>query len=82
MLVSSCVYACNSFPMLPLLWGLQAHEQNKLLEEKRSCDSSCRKWQTAGTGAQPPAEEPVTGECPPRAWAHRVATPGLSKSLP
>ena len=51
MLVSSCVYTFISLWMLPLLWGLQAHEQNKLWEEECSCDSSWRKWQAERTSS-------------------------------
>lgn len=43
-----CLYI-NSFRMLPLLRGLQAHEQNKLLEAKCSWDPSWRKGQMEGT---------------------------------
>lgn len=53
-----CLYI-NSFRMLLLLRGLQAHEQNKLLEANRSCDPSWRKRQMEGTGA--PQE--VTSHC-------------------
>lgn len=50
-LVSSCVYTFISLWMLPLLWGLRAHEQNKLWEEEHSCDSSWRKRQAERTSS-------------------------------
>ena len=57
-LLCACMF--TSFRMLALLWGLQTHEQDKLLGEEYSCDSSWRPWQAKGTAAHQQAELPVT----------------------
>lgn len=81
MLVSSCVYTFISLWMLPLLWGLQAHEQNKLWEEECSCDSSWRKWQAERTSSyQSGGASPSTPVGPGHTGNQQACPRGVSLS--